>query len=68
MKKGACIISDINESELKKHAKELSCSIINLDVTSLKTQWLQLNKLKMKAGSLNILVNNAGIGNGGDVE
>ena len=62
------IISDINQSTLKDSAKELSCDYLVLDVTS-KDQWQKVVKnIKEDIGSLNILVNNAGMGGGGDVE
>ena len=62
------IISDINQSTLKDSAKELSCDYLVLDVTS-KDQWQKVVKnIKEDVGSLNILVNNAGMGGGGDVE
>ena len=62
------IISDINQSTLKDSAKELSCDYLVLDVTS-KDQWQTVIKnIKEDIGSLNILVNNAGMGGGGDVE
>ena len=62
------VISDINQSTLKDSAKELSCVYLVLDVTS-KDQWQKVIKnIKEDIGSLNILVNNAGMGGGGDVE
>tara|TARA_Y100000768_G_C23847293_1_gene619213 strand:+ start:77 stop:832 length:756 start_codon:yes stop_codon:yes gene_type:complete len=62
------IISDINQSTLKDSAKELSCDYLVLDVTS-KDQWQKVVKnIKEDIGSLNILVNNAGMGGSGDVE
>ena len=62
------IISDINEETLEETAKELSCDHIVLDVTN-KDQWqMVVTKIKDDIGSLNILVNNAGMGGGGDVE
>ena len=62
------IISDINEITLVETASELSCDHIVLDVTS-KDQWQHaITKIKEDVGSLNILVNNAGMGGGGDVE
>ncbi len=62
------VISDINQSTLKDSAKELSCDYLVLDVTS-KDQWQTVIKnIKEDIGSLNILVNNAGMGGGGDVE
>lgn len=69
IKEGArVIISDINEETLEETAKELSCDHIVLDVTN-KDQWqMVLTKIKDDIGSLNILVNNAGMGGGGDVE
>tara|TARA_Y100000768_G_scaffold92018_1_gene66400 strand:- start:3926 stop:4681 length:756 start_codon:yes stop_codon:yes gene_type:complete len=69
IKEGArVIISDINEATLEETAKELSCDHIVLDVTN-KDQWqMVVTKIKDDIGSLNILVNNAGMGGGGDVE
>ena len=69
IKEGArVIISDINEESLEETAKELSCDHIVLDVTN-KDQWqMVVTKIKDDFGSLNILVNNAGMGGGGDVE
>lgn len=69
IKEGArVIISDINKETLEETAKELSCDHIVLDVTN-KDQWqMVLTKIKDDIGSLNILVNNAGMGGGGDVE
>tara|TARA_B100000530_G_scaffold335573_1_gene287978 strand:- start:63 stop:818 length:756 start_codon:yes stop_codon:yes gene_type:complete len=69
IKEGArVIISDINEESLEETAKELSCDHIVLDVTN-KDQWqMVVTKIKDDIGSLNILVNNAGMGGGGDVE
>tara|TARA_Y200000002_G_scaffold101564_1_gene82400 strand:+ start:3494 stop:4249 length:756 start_codon:yes stop_codon:yes gene_type:complete len=62
------VISDINQSILKDSAKELQCDYLVLDVTS-KDQWQKVVKnIKEDIGSLNILVNNAGMGGGGDVE
>ena len=61
-------ISDINETILAETAKELSCDYIVLDVTN-EDHWQEaIKKIKDDIGSLNILVNNAGIGGGGDVE
>ncbi len=69
IEEGAVVfISDINESELKKTCNELSCQGINLDVTKSEDWISAIEYIKNKAGSLNILVNNAGIGNGGDIE
>ena len=69
IKEGArVIISDINEDVLQKTAEEISCDHLVLDVTN-KDQWQQvITKIKDDIGSLNILVNNAGMGGGGDVE
>ena len=62
------IIADIYESALIETAEELSCSQMLLDVTKEK-QWQEvIEKLTNDFGALNILVNNAGIGGGGDVE
>ena len=62
------VISDINEITLAETAKELSCDHLVLDVTS-EEQWQDaIAKIKEDIGSLNILVNNAGMGGGGDVE
>ena len=62
------IITDINEGALEKTSKELSCKYFLLDVTK-EDQWKDvIKKIKKDFGSLNILVNNAGIAGGGDVE
>ena len=62
------VITDINESNLEEAAKELSCEKIVLDVTN-ENQWKSvISQIDKQFGSLNILVNNAGIGGGGDVE
>ena len=61
-------ISDINKDLLDKTVKELSCFGISLDVTKSEDWENAIDHIKEKSGSLNILVNNAGIGNGGDIE
>ena len=61
-------ISDINQDQLDKTVTELSCSGISLDVTKSEDWQKAVSYIKDKSGSLNILVNNAGIGNGGDIE
>jgi len=61
-------ISDINQEQLDKTVTELSCSGINLDVTKSEDWKKAVSHIQEKSGSLNILVNNAGIGNGGDIE
>ena len=61
-------ISDINQDQLEKTVSELSCSGINLDVTKSEDWKNAVSHIQEKSGSLNILVNNAGIGNGGDIE
>ena len=61
-------ISDINGAQLEATAKELSCSSILLDVTNSENWEKAIDQIKNDAGKLNILVNNAGIGNGGDIE
>ena len=69
MKEGAEVyISDINQNQLDKTVKELSCFGISLDVTKSEDWENAIDHIKEKSGSLNILVNNAGIGNGGDIE
>ena len=69
IKEGArVIISDINEDVLQKTAEEISCDHLFLDVTN-EDQWQTvITNIKDDIGSLNILVNNAGMGGGGDVE
>ena len=69
IKEGArVIISDINEETLGETAEELSCDYLVLDVTN-EDQWQTvITNIKDDIGSLNILVNNAGMGGGGDVE
>ena len=62
------VISDINEDALEKAAKELSCDHIMLDVTNADHWQKAIAQIKTDKGSLNILVNNAGMGGGGDVE
>ena len=59
-------ISDINQDQLDETVTELSCSGISLDVTKSEDWQKAVSYIKDKSGSLNILVNNAGIGNGGD--
>lgn len=61
-------ISDINSAQLEATAEELSCSAILLDVTNSNNWEKAIDQIKNDAGKLNILVNNAGIGNGGDIE
>ena len=61
-------ISDINQEQLDKTVTELSCSGINLDVTKSEDWKKAVSHIQEKSGSLNVLVNNAGIGNGGDIE
>ena len=69
MAEGAVVfISDINQEQLDKTVTELSCSGINLDVTKSEDWKKAVSHIQEKSGSLNILVNNAGIGNGGDIE
>ena len=62
------IITDINEKSLVETAEELSCKHMVMDVTK-EDQWKNvISNIEKDIGSLNILVNNAGIGGGGDVE
>ena len=61
-------ISDKNQDQLDKTVSELSCSGISLDVTKSEDWKKAVSHIQEKSGSLNILVNNAGIGNGGDIE
>ena len=62
------IITDINEETLSETSNELSCEHMVLDVTK-EDQWKKvIAHIEKNTGSLNILVNNAGIGGGGDVE
>ena len=61
-------ISDINAEQLNKTAKELSCSCITHDVTNIEDWQRVIDQIRENSGALNILVNNAGIGNGGDIE
>ena len=62
------IITDINEKTLSETSNELSCEHMVLDVTK-EDQWKKvIADIEKNIGSLNILVNNAGIGGGGDVE
>ena len=62
------VITDINEKSLVETAEELSCEHMVLDVTK-EDQWKNvISNIEKDIGSLNILVNNAGIGGGGDVE
>ena len=61
-------ISDKNQDQLDKTVSELSCSGISLDVTKSEDWENAVSHIQEKSGSLNILVNNAGIGNGGDIE
>ena len=69
MEEGAKVyISDINQDMLDETVSELSCSGIKLDVTKSEDWEKTVTQIKEQSGSLNILVNNAGIGNGGDIE
>ena len=62
------VITDINEKLLVETAEELSCKHMVMDVTK-EDQWKNvISNIEKDIGSLNILVNNAGIGGGGDVE
>ena len=62
------IITDINEKTLVETAEELSCKHMVMDVTK-EDHWKNvISNIEKDIGSLNILVNNAGIGGGGDVE
>ena len=62
------VITDINEKSLVETAEELSCKHMVMDVTK-EDQWKNvISSIEKDIGSLNILVNNAGIGGGGDVE
>ena len=62
------VITDINEKSLVETAEELSCKHMVMDVTK-EDQWKNvITNIEKDIGSLNILVNNAGIGGGGDVE
>ena len=62
------VITDINEKSLVETAEELSCKHMVMDVTK-EDKWKNvISKIEKDIGSLNILVNNAGIGGGGDVE
>ena len=62
------VITDINEKLLVETAEELSCKYMVMDVTK-EDQWKNvISNIEKDIGSLNILVNNAGIGGGGDVE
>ena len=62
------VITDINEKSLVETAEELSCKHMVMDVTK-EDKWKNvISNIEKDIGSLNILVNNAGIGGGGDVE
>lgn len=61
-------ISDINSERGKTVAKELDIDFFEHDVTDSKRWEEVINEIEGKAGSLNILVNNAGIGFISDVE
>ena len=62
------VITDINEKSLVETAEELSCKHMVMDATK-EDKWKNvISKIEKDIGSLNILVNNAGIGGGGDVE
>ena len=62
------VITDVNEKSLVETAEELSCKHMVMDVTK-EDKWKNvISKIEKDIGSLNILVNNAGIGGGGDVE
>lgn len=61
-------ISDINVEAGNKVAKELGITFFEHDVTDAKRWEEVIDEIKNTEGSLNILVNNAGIGYMGDVE
>ena len=62
------VVTDINETALLETANKLSCKHIVMDVTK-EDDWKNvISDIEKNIGSLNILVNNAGIGGGGDVE
>ena len=62
------VMTDINEELLKKSAEELNAPFYILDVTKPEDWQSVLGNIETEFSQLNILINNAGIGGGGDVE
>ena len=62
------VMTDINEELLKKSAEELNAPYYVLDVTKPEDWQSVLGNIETEFSQLNILINNAGIGGGGDVE
>ena len=62
------VMTDINEELLKKSAEELNAPYYVLDVTKPEDWQSVLGSIETEFSQLNILINNAGIGGGGDVE
>ena len=62
------VMTDINEELLKKSADELNAPYYILDVTKPEDWQSVLGNVEKEFSKLNILINNAGIGGGGDVE
>ena len=61
-------ISDINVEGGEKVAKDFDVNFLQQDVTNTDDWERVINEIKNKEGKLNVLVNNAGMGGGGDVE
>ena len=69
IKEGAeVILTDQNEEKLKLTAGELSSPHMLLDVTVKKDWENVIDFVQKKFNNLNILINNAGIGGGGNIE
>ena len=60
------VMTDINEELLKKSADELNAPYYILDVTKPEDWQSILGNVEKEFSKLNILINNAGIGGGGD--
>ena len=62
------ILTDINEDLLEKTATELDAPFKVLDVTEPEAWQNVIAEIEKDYGKLHVLINNAGIGGGGDVE
>ena len=62
------VMTDINADLLKKSAEELNAPHYVLDVTKPEDWQSVIKQIESDFSKLNILINNAGIGGGGDVE
>ena len=62
------ILTDINEDLLEKTATEVGAPFKVLDVTEPKAWQNVIAEIEKDYGKLHVLINNAGIGAGGDIE